>query len=135
MKAIVVGCEKYYRQTFSELLQEKMVFYDHIGFRKDDTSECSLELILNEINSFQDSLFLDKVVVIGHSIHAYIATEYAKKLPDRINKVVLIGSGPYTDFNAADEYFAEFATQDRKDILCHNLNLPSEYFSSNLIYR
>jgi proline iminopeptidase len=113
------------------MLQENMCFYDHIGFRRDDAGECSLDLILQNINSFQDSLVLDKVVIIGHSIHAYMAVEYAKKFPDRVDKIILIGSGPYSDFKAADSYFEEFASADRKDALQNNLNLPPGYFSAD----
>ena len=115
MKAIVIGCENYYRRTFSALLQERIVFYDHIGFRKDDDSDCNLELILNEINALQDSLSLNKIVIVGHSIHAYMAVEYGKKFPDRVDKIVLIGSGPYTDLNASS--IKTFSSNERDAIL------------------
>lgn len=129
MRFLIVGCERYYKQTCSDMLQENMCFYDHIGFRRDDSDECSLDLILQSINSFQDSLFLDKVVIVGHSINAYMAVEYAKKFPDRVDKVILIGSVPYSDFKSADTYFEEFASADRKGILRNNLSLPPGHFS------
>lgn len=131
MKAIVIGCEKYYRRTFSNILQKQMVFYDHIGFREDDTGICSLELILKEINLLQDSLLLDKVMIVGHSIHAYMAAEYAKIYPDKVARVILIGSGPYTDIQAANSYFNEYADSKRKDDLEQNLTLPFGYFSND----
>lgn len=116
---------------FQSYYRINMYFYDHIGFRKDDFDECSLVLILNELNLFQNSLLLEKIVIIGHSIHAYIAAEYAKIFPDRVDKIVLIGSSAYVDYREADKYFEEIASKERKDALNHNLNLPLGYFSND----
>jgi|GEM_PF-4539109 len=32
MQTLVIGCETYYKKTFSEEIQDKMIFHDHIGF-------------------------------------------------------------------------------------------------------
>lgn len=129
MQTLVIGCETYYKKTFSEEIQDKMIFHDHIGFKRDDYRECTLELILDDIAEFQSRLSLDKVVIVGHSIHAYMATEYARRFPHKVEKIVLIGSGPYIDFEAADNYFKDFAPNDRKTALEYNFNLPPGHFA------
>jgi proline iminopeptidase len=131
MKALIVGCEKYYRRTFSEAIEDKMIFHDHIGFVRDDLRQCTLELILDDIDATINNLSLDKVVIVGHSINAYIAAEYAKKFPHRIKKVIIIGSGPYTDFTAADNYFENIASNERKAALNYNLKLRQGHFAND----
>ncbi len=53
-----------------------MCFYEHIGFRSNGKAICDSDTILEEINQ---KTLSSKVNIIWHSIHAFIATEYAEK--------------------------------------------------------
>jgi proline iminopeptidase len=75
-----------------------------------------LELVRNELG-------LGEVVIIGHSGHALMALEYAKKYPDSVSHVVMIGIAP--DLSAknsakADNYWETTASAERKAALEHN---------------
>jgi proline iminopeptidase len=55
----------------------------------------TLDTILSDIDKVRSALNLEKVIVMGHSIHSVIAYEYAKKYPGRVSHVVMIGSPAY----------------------------------------
>ena len=71
---------------------------DHRGFAPSpgpvDTSEFELEKLVEDVGRLRQQLGLGRVVVIGHSGHAYMALEYAKKYPECTSHVVMIGIAP-----------------------------------------
>jgi proline iminopeptidase len=86
---LVVGSSIYYDRSFSQELRTKlhMVFIDHRGFAPanycQDTDKYQLDLLVDDIELMRRELGFDRVVIIGHSGHAFMALEYAKKYPDR----------------------------------------------------
>lgn len=128
MQIIVIGSEKYYRRTFSQDIQKNMSFFDHIGFRPNDNSPYDLNTIMQEISDFQGE---DEAIILGHSIHAFMAAEYAKRYDYKVAKVILIGCSPYTDYAAANKYFEDCACDERKAALKYNLSLPQNSFSKS----
>lgn len=121
---LVIGSAKYYSRTFSEHIKNKyqFVFIDHRGFAKSTGShtknDFKLNVILDDIELIRSKLGLDKVIILGHSGHCFMALEYAKKYTTNVEKVVLIGMGPSNsqiNQNLADEYFNNNASQERKN--------------------
>lgn len=70
------------------------------------------------------ALRLGRIVVVGHSGHAFMALEYAKKYRRNVSHVVMIGIGPdisARSIEAAERYWHDFASPERKAILEENL--------------
>lgn len=112
--AIVIGSHKYYPRTFSENLKSKLqlVCADKRGFFHASESHTENDFITlkitHDIEALRLSLGADKIILIGHSIHAFMAMEYARAFPDRVSHLVLIASSPITGpeiYKEADKYF------------------------------
>jgi proline iminopeptidase len=93
---IVVGSSLYYSRTFSKNLRKplKLVFVDHRGFSpQNDCKDISLvpvDSLVDDIELVRKDLGFDKIIVIGHSGHAFMALEYAKKYPANVSHVVMM---------------------------------------------
>jgi len=134
--AIVIGSSIYYPRTFSENLRGhlRMIFMDHRGFGKAtrdfDNSAFELDCLLEDIEKVRKKLEVEKVIIIGHSGHAYMALEYAKKYSKHVSHVVLIAVGPNqstASHAAAEQYFQDSVCDDRKAWLQADLNkLPHD---------
>ncbi|NMG08540.1 alpha/beta hydrolase [Brasilonema sp. UFV-L1] len=133
---IVVGSSLYYSRTFSKNLRNslKLVFVDHRGFSPPydckDTSMFQLDLLVDDIELVRKELGFDKVIVIGHSGHAFMALEYAKKYPANVSGVVMMCVSP--DYSrkghlASERYLNDSVCPERKAALAKNLaKLPQE---------
>ncbi|MFB2979184.1 alpha/beta fold hydrolase [Microseira sp. BLCC-F43] len=134
--AIVVGSSLYYSRTFSHNLRNhlNLVFVDHRGFSPpydcQDTSGFQLDLLVDDIELVRKQLGLDRVMIIGHSGHAFMALEYAKKYPANVSHVVMMCAAP--NFSpeghiAAQRYLNDSVCPERKAVLAKNLaRLPQE---------
>ena len=84
---LVLGSSTYYPQTFSSELFKHLqcTFSDHRGFAPCTTeataSSFSLAYLLADIRAIQGKLDDTKCILVGHSIHAWMALEYAKNTP------------------------------------------------------
>ncbi|NIM52722.1 MAG: alpha/beta fold hydrolase [Gemmatimonadales bacterium] len=134
--ALVVGSALYYSRAFSENLREhlRLVFMDHRGFAPSpgprDTTAFALDTLIDDMEQVRQALDLGPVVVIGHSGHAFMALEYAKKYPSNVSHVVMIGIAP--DLSAArteatQAYWETSASAERKAVMEENLRrLPDD---------
>jgi proline iminopeptidase len=133
---IVIGFPNYYRRVFSQNLRShlRLVFLDHRGTAPSPgpvgTEEFALERLIDDIELARQTLELGRVAVVGHSGHGFMALEYAKKYPDNVSHVIMIGIVP--DFSvataeAAEQYWQELAQPERKAVLEENFQrLPNE---------
>jgi proline iminopeptidase len=134
--AIVIGFPDYYPRVFSQNLRShlRLVFLDHRGSAaspgKVDTAEFALDKILDDIELARETLGLGRVAVIGHSGHAFMALEYAKKYPANVSHVIMIGIAPdlsASSAQAAQANWEKLASPERKSALEENLrNLTDE---------
>ncbi len=124
--AIVIGGHKYYPLTFSENLKSKLqlVCADTRGFvpasENHTESDFTIDKLVQDIEAMRLSLGADRIILIGHSIHAFMAMEYARAFPDRVSHLVLIASSPITGpeiYKKADRYFEESVCLERKAAL------------------
>jgi proline iminopeptidase len=92
-----------------------------------EPSEKSFELgtILVDVEYARNELGLGDVVVVGHSGHALMALEYAKKYPDHASHVVMIGCSPTLDspemVAERNRYWEESVDPVRKKVFEENL--------------
>jgi proline iminopeptidase len=134
--ALVIGCAVYYPRVFSQDLRQSLtlIFADHRGFahRTGDmtASDYTLDVVLADIDLVRRHLGLEKVIIIGHSGHGYMALEYAKRYPQHVSHVVMIATGPSHSaaHNAVTEqYWQESVCPERKAKLEVDLALlPAE---------
>jgi proline iminopeptidase len=136
LPAIVIGSSVYYPRAFSENLRKhlRLVFMDHRGFGVSpgpvDVSAFALPVLVDDVERLRQTLDLDRVIVIGHSGHAFMALEYAKKYPQHVTHVVMIGIAPdlsVAGTAAADRYWQESVSPERKAALAENVRrLPDD---------
>ncbi|MCB1213040.1 MAG: alpha/beta hydrolase, partial [Chlamydiia bacterium] len=123
--ALVIGSSKYYSKSFSPGLRKhfRLVFLDWRGFAPDPDpceSEIALDTLLDDIEICRKRLALGSVIVIGHSAHALMALEYAKKYPEHVSRVVMIGISPNLSSRyaeSADRNWRESVWSERKKAL------------------
>jgi proline iminopeptidase len=126
---LVIGSSIYYPRTFSRQLRDSIKFYfvDMRWFAKDYTpvkvASFTLDTILSDIEKVRAELGLDKIVIAGHSIHSVIAFEYARKYPERVSHIVMIGSPAYQTNREQDDAINEIwktASPERQMIMDEN---------------
>lgn len=116
---IVVGSSIYYPRTFSTSLRShlKMAFVDWRGYAKVAGNSVTLDAILEDIECFREKMGFNSCVVMGHSAHALLALEYAKKYPEQVCQVVMIGAPPNFSEEmtaAAEKHWQQEASWERK---------------------
>jgi len=120
---LVIGSSVYYPQLFSENLYEafQFIFLDHRGFVKPprplQPEDYRLDNVLDDIETARQALNLTDLILLGHSGHAFMALEYAKKYPSHVRKVVLLNSAPTNSGERQHQSFAFFnetASSERK---------------------
>lgn len=134
---LIIGSHLYDQRVFSDQLANhlKMIFVDHRGFVRPpsdniENSSFDLDVLINDIEIIRQKLKLEKFIIVGHSGHAFLALEYAKKYPDNITAVVMVASAP----SNSDErrqlsglYFEDKASDERKESFTHNMiSLPEK---------
>ncbi|MEX2392919.1 MAG: alpha/beta fold hydrolase [Actinomycetota bacterium] len=73
----------------------------------DDPSQYSQELMLDDMGALLDHLGVDKVVLVGHSLGGFASLRFYLDNPDRVNGLVLFGSGPgFRDAEAREKWNA-----------------------------
>lgn len=126
LPALVVGSSIYYPRTFSEGIDDalQLHFVDARHFAHQvgpvDPARPVLERYIMDIETARDYLGLQRVVLIGHSHHGNLACAYARRFPDRVSHLVLIGSPPgnvETTVRAAEGYWEGHASHRRKAML------------------
>lgn len=95
---LVIGSSIYYPRTFSNNLRKhlKMYFVDMKWFSKDYAAEnldnVTIESIVQDVEQIRVALGLEMPLIMGHSIHGTIATEYVKKFGHQVSGLIVIGS-------------------------------------------
>ncbi len=131
ISALVIGSALHSPRIFSENLRKhlRLAFVDHRCYatppKTVNNSTFELDVILDDMEYIRKKLDLGRIVIMGHSGQGYMALEYAKKYPEHVSHVVLIGLGP--DFSLksqemANQYWKDLASSVRKAALEENLH-------------
>lgn len=137
---LVIGSYKYYSRTFSHNLYQhaQFIFVDHRGFAKsvepNEPDAFALSLILDDIHALCESLNLKDIIVLGHSIHALMALEYAQKYPENVKALSLIAASPIMGeelHHKANQYFQESVSPTRKTMMSENLGKLQTEIAAN----
>lgn len=123
---LVLGSSIYYPRTFSKNIREScaVVCTDlphFVPLRPEFRPEwISFDLYSECVEAVRADAGLGSVVVVGHSHHGNIALEYARRKPDSVSHLVLIGTPPAnisTTIQGAQQYWQTHATAERKAAL------------------
>lgn len=126
---LVLGSSIYYPRAFSKDLREHLtfVFVDLRHFAPSDRSvnpqEITLETYANDIEAVRTQLGLGKAIVLGHSIHGNIALEYARRYPEHVSRLIVIGSfsvGTGRMPELTEAFWNADASEERKRVLKRN---------------
>jgi len=133
---LVVGSSVLYPRVFSRELREhlQLVFADlrhctdpqHFvsadpSFRAD---RISIDTCADDVEQVRQALGLGDVVVMGHSMHGPFALEYARRYPEHVRGVVVIGATPCGSQEVSAEIgrlWEADASEERKEILDRQL--------------
>ncbi len=135
ISVLVIGSSHYYPRIFSDTFRKNYdcIFMDHRGFVVSpgnvNISEFELNKLLEDIELIRKDSGVDKAIILGHSGHSYLALEYAKKYPQHVLGVAMIGCGPDqsdASHQAAEEYFQKLASEERKKALADNMPAMKE---------
>ena len=125
---LVIGSSVYYPKAFSDSLKDnlEMIFVDSRHFipkyepTDQELANLTLTTWADDLEKVRTKLNLGKVTVIGHSIHAQIALEYANKYPDNVKQLIMICGVPFSASESSDlakELWGKEADENRKTIL------------------
>ncbi|MEM8887172.1 MAG: alpha/beta hydrolase, partial [Bacteroidota bacterium] len=132
---LVIGSSVYYPRTFSAELRKhlRMHFVDlkwfAKGYQKEELSQVDIASIVEDVEQIREELGLEKPLIMGHSIHGTIATEYVKAYPDAVAGLVVIGSPAQWGNEAYAQKAAgiwETASEERKQIQEENWGKSQE---------
>lgn len=122
--AIVIGSSLFYQRVFPRQIGKRLqlIYLDHRGFvkppnRKIENEEFNIDHLLEDIETLRRFLQLGKVLIIGHSGHAFLALEYAKKYNDKVLGTVIMGVSPgYSEkmHSQTEAFFEKTASKKRK---------------------
>lgn len=124
--ALVIGSAVYYPRILSPGLRKhlRLVFLDHRGFAPPpgdvEAGAFDLDKIVDDMERARQVLGLGRIAVIGHSGHALMALEYAKKYPKNVSHVIMIGMSPnlgIAAWAATERHWQESVSPDRKAAL------------------
>ena len=117
----------FYQRIFSAALREhlRLIFVDLRGSGESESGpveRITLDTFADDIDALRQHLGLAKVVIIGHSLHGWLALDYARKYPQHTAGVVSIGISPRRGDGAVQRtYWETMAGAERKVILAENL--------------
>ena len=123
---LVVGSSIYYPRTFSQRLKQTctLVCADlpHFVRRKTPVRAdlISFAGYAACIEAIRRAAGLEQVVIVGHSHHGNVALEYAKRYPEAVSHVVMIGTPPVDiarTIEASERYWRTHASESRQALL------------------
>lgn len=96
--AIVIGSALYYSRSFSQNLRQhlRLIFVDWRGFAE-ITPSANLQtptfaILLEDIDRIRQQLGIENCIIIGHSMHALLALEYAKRYSRNVSHLIMMAS-------------------------------------------
>lgn len=126
--ALVIGSSLYSSRSFSQNLRKslRLHFIDYRGFAEGPKMELTFDALVDDLEHVRQALGLQKCIVVGHSAHGLLALEYAKKYPEHVSHVVIIGMPPHMrpdNVAMAQRHWDESVWPERKAAFERNLKL------------
>jgi proline iminopeptidase len=117
------------QRAFSPELRNhlRLVFMDpRVGAKHEhsvDYASITMDTLVDDIEQIRVHLQLERIAVVGHSICGTFALEYARRYPDNVSHVIMIGTPPRVDAGleaASENYWNTDASEERRAALNQN---------------
>jgi proline iminopeptidase len=123
-----IGTAPYARQLGAPLdAHLRLVVVDPRGAGRSTgaAADLTLDRLAQDLEAVRRALGVARVAVLGHSILGLFAVEYARRCPDSVSHVILVGTPPTGDMAAlaaaSRAFFEASADDERKRVLRENL--------------
>jgi proline iminopeptidase len=123
-----IGTEPYAQQLAAPLdTRLHLVIVDPRGAGRSTgaAADLTLDQLAHDLEAVRGALGVARVAVLGHSILGLLAVEYARRCPDSVSHVILVGTPPTGDMAAlaaaSRAFFDARADDQRKRVLRENL--------------
>jgi proline iminopeptidase len=129
---VVIGSAIHYQKAFSHRLRQHVDLICADGRHvvpsyapaSDALQRLTLDTFADDVEVIRQHIGVDRMAVLGHSVHAQIALAYTRKYAQRTSHLILIGGVPYAFAEFAEEaarVWQEHASPARKAILETNV--------------
>lgn len=140
---VIPGSAVYYPRTFSDELREscQLIFMDlrHFAHAEPGAPELppnsspeslqesplTMDTYIQDIRQLCAELSLETFTLLGHSHHGNLALEYAKRHPDQVSRLAMLGTPPANVLQtiaASTDYWNRHASEHRKALLTQRRN-------------
>ncbi|MGM0408354.1 MAG: alpha/beta fold hydrolase [Bacteroidota bacterium] len=112
-----------------------LIHADANQIKDNQIKDITLDDIAADFEKVRKYLGTDKIAVLGHSMFSILPLEYALRYPDNISYAISTGAIPFftEEFSsAADEYWQNEASEERKEILNKNIEEFNKIDKSSL---
>ena len=103
-----MGLDHNYFRPWMDRVAARLVYLDHIGNGlspdPSDWEAFGVEEWCAGVDEVREAAGCDRAIVLGHSAAGFLALEYARRYPDRVAGLVLVGATPVFDYG--EELFA-----------------------------
>ena len=140
---VLIGTPRFYPAVFSPEIREhfQMIFVDarlavptEDGF---DVGSITLGTFADDVEVLRQELDLEKIAVLGYSVHGLMALEYGRKYPQHTTHVIMLATPARSLLTFSDDgsdfipevkaYFDRDTSEERKTIFKRNLEeLPEK---------
>lgn len=123
-----IGSSILYSNLFQDINNKNIVHLDLVLFTEEIlpfNNNLSMDLLIESIEYFRQQFKINEFIIMAHSYWGYIAIEYAKKYPQFIKNIILIGTCPLNtndNFIITNKFFQSIDDIKRKKQLEMNLN-------------
>jgi sigma-B regulation protein RsbQ len=110
----------------------KLVLFDHVGAGRSDVDAYdrekygTLDGYATDLLEICETLDLQDVILVAHSVSAMIAAIAAVREPSRFSRLILVAPSPRYTNDTADGYVGGFSREDIEGLLA---SLDSNYFA------
>ena len=128
---VIPGSAIYYPRTFSDELREhcQLVFMDLRHFAHAESgapeSPLTMDTYMQDIGQLCAELSLEAFTLLGHSHHGNLALEYARRHPEQVRRLAMLGAPPANVLQtiaASTDYWNRHASEHRKALLTQRRN-------------
>lgn len=114
----------------------------------DDPESVTMDIIIDDIKALSDALNLNQYIIFAHSAYGIVALEFAKKYPNIVSGIIMVGTPVNSNLEVAkknDSIFQNMADKKRKLIDAERRNeiekedltklTPPERWMREYVYR
>lgn len=124
---LILGSSGFYSNAFSDNLKKhiELISVDlrHFipSYTPSNPENLSLTTWANDVEQIRKALGIEKINVLGHSVHSQIALEYAVKYPEHVKRLIFVAGAPYVPFTEEEaRFWNEEAGPVRKNVIAQN---------------